>query len=161
MVKNKEKPRKDLNLNQHIHEIVEYYRSHGAPNDQQMLIVLLKEVQDVCGGMLSQCALDAVADALSIRPPIIQALIRRIPSLKCESVAHRLEICGTCKKGAALQNHIEETYKLRSGGVHEQYKYSYRVTGCMKNCKCGPSVRWDGVLQPSATIELLEKLIHA
>ena len=150
-----------MNLNQDIHEIIAYYRSHGAPNDQQMLIALLKEAQDSCGGMLTQDCLDVIADELRIKTPVIQALIRRIPSLKCETVAHKLEICGTCKRGAALRDFIEESYNLRSGGVSEAGKFSYRVTGCMKNCKCGPSVRWDGVLHPQATIELLKKLIKA
>jgi len=148
-------------MNQHIHEIIAYYRGQGAPGDQQMLIALLKEAQESCGGTLTMAAIEAIAADLGIKEALIQALIRRIPSLRCENVAHKLEICGTCKKGAALRDYIEETYNLRSGCVCEAHKFSYRVTGCMKNCKCGPSVRWDGVLQPSATIDLLEKLIQA
>lgn len=147
------------NLNQHIHEIIDYYRSHGAPGDQQMLIAMLKEVQETDGGMLTQASIDEIIEACHLKAPILQALIRRIPSLRCETVAHRLEICGTCKKGAALRDYIEETYGIRSGSVCESGKFSYRVTGCMKNCKCGPSMRWDGVLYPQATIEQLEKLI--
>lgn len=147
-------------MNHDIHEIIDYYRHQGAPGDQQMLIALLKEAQESCGGILSQAAIDAITADLGIKEALMQALIRRVPSLRCESVAHRLEICGTCKKGAALRDYIEETYSLRSGGICEAHKFSYRVTGCMKNCKCGPSVRWDGTLHPSATIELLEKLIN-
>ena len=37
-----------------IREIIEYYRGQGAPQDQQMLIALMREAQEEAGGVLSQ-----------------------------------------------------------------------------------------------------------
>ena len=142
-----------------IQSIIDYFRGQGAPGDQQMLIQMLREAQDADGGMLSQNTLGMIRDTCGIKEAMLNALIRRIPALRCETVPHKLEVCGTCRAGAALRNAIESEYGVRSGGCNEEAGFSYRVTGCMKNCKRGPSVRWDGTLYPCATIEMLKELI--
>ena len=146
---------------QTIREIIEYYRGQGAPQDQQMLIALLREVQEETGGVLSQAALMEIADNFGMKPTMLQALIRRVPSLRMENAAHRLEICGTCRQGAKLRDEIERTYSVKSGAVCEAAGFSYHVTPCMKNCKNGPSVKWDGVMHSRADIELVRRLIES
>lgn len=146
---------------QTIREIIEYYRGQGAPQDQQMLIALLREVQEETGSVLSQAALMEIADSFGKKPTMLQALIRRVPSLRMENAAHRLEICGTCRQGAKLRDEIERTYGVKSGAVCEAAGFSYHVTPCMKNCKNGPSVKWDGVMHSRADIELVRRLIES
>lgn len=144
---------------QEIREMIEYYRQQGAPQDQQMLIALLREAQEADGGVLSQDVVEAIAQAYGIRPAMLQALIRRVPSLRCENAPHRLEVCGTCRAGAKLQGFIERAYGVKSGSVCETAGFAYRVTPCMKNCKNGPSIRWDGVLHGNADEALIRKLV--
>ena len=144
---------------QAIQEIIEYYRGQGAPQDQQMLIALLREVQEDMGGVLSQAALQEIADSLGMKNTLLQALIRRVPSLRMENAAHRLEICGTCRAGARLRNEIERTYGVKSGEICEAAGFSYHVTPCMKNCKNGPSIKWNGTLHSHADMELVHALI--
>ena len=146
---------------QTIREIIEYYRGQGVPQDQQMLIALLREVQEEAGGVLSQAILLEIADSLGMKLTLLQALIRRVPSLRMENAAHRLEICGTCRLGAKLRDEIERTYGVKSGAVCEAAGFSYHVTPCMKNCKNGPSVKWDGVLHSRADMELVRRLIES
>ena len=141
-------------------EIIEYFRVQGAPSDQQMLIMLLREAQEMDGGVLSRATLETIGSAYGVKNAVLQALIRRIPSLRCEDVPHKLEICGTCRLGSPLRSFIEEQYAVKSGGCNSEAGFSYRITGCMKNCKNGPSIRWDGVLYPCANIETLKKLIE-
>ena len=142
-----------------LKEIVEYYRAQGAPQDQQMLIALLREVQEESDGLLTISVLDDVAQAFGMKTTLLQALVKRIPDLRCEDVPHRLEVCGTCRAGAKLRDYIETTYGVKSGGSSEIAGFSYRVTSCMKNCKNGPSIRWDGKLHSRADEELVRKLI--
>lgn len=144
---------------QAIQEIIEYYRGQGAPQDQQMLIALLREAQEDMGGVLSQAALQEIADSLGMKNTLLQALIRRVPSLRMENAAHRLEICGTCRAGARLRNEIERTYGVKSGEICEAAGFSYHVTPCMKNCKNGPSIKWNGTLHSHADMELVHALI--
>ena len=144
---------------QTIREIIGYYRAQGAPQDQQMLIALLREVQEETGGVLSQAALMEIADSFGMKLTLLQALIRRVPSLRMENAAHRLEICGTCRAGAKLRDEIERTYGVKSGAVCEAAGFSYHVTPCMKNCRNGPSIKWDGVLHSHADMALVRALI--
>jgi len=143
-----------------IREMIEYYRRQGAPQDQQMLIALLREAQEAEGGALSLGMLEEIAQAYGMKATLLQAIIRRVPSLRCESARHRLEVCGTCRAGAKLRDDIERAYHVKSGSCNEAAGFSYWVTPCMKNCKHGPSIRWDGVLYGQASGELVRKLIE-
>jgi len=146
-----------------MHELsdsIEYYRDQGAPGDQQMLIALLREVQDRRGGTLDHEALGTVCEAYGLKQSMLTALIRRVPSLRLSAVPNRLEVCGTCPKGRALRAFIEETWHVKSGGACETAGFSYHVTGCMKNCKNGPSLRWNGTLHSQADEKLVRSLIQ-
>lgn len=142
-----------------MNELIEYYRSQGAPQDQQMLIALLRETQEACGGTLSAAALRTIADELSVKESMLTAIIRRVPSLRMDTAPHLLEMCQTCPKGRELRAWVQSTWHVQSGGVCEQAGFRFRVTPCMKNCRFGPSIKWDGQLYSHATKELIEQLI--
>lgn len=142
-----------------LHEKIEYYKGQGAPQDQQMLIALMREVQEESGGVLALHTLEAIADACGVKTTVLHALIRRVSSLRCETAPHRLEVCGTCRAGAGLRAFIERTYGVKSGDAAREAGFRYQVTPCMKNCKNGPSVKWDGQLYAAADEALIRKLI--
>lgn len=143
--------------NAQLTELIGYYRSQGAPQDQQMLIALLREAQDELGGTLSHAALEEIAAGCGVKSAVVHALIRRIPGLKSEAAPHTLEVCGTCRAGAKLRDYIEKTYGVKSGAVSEA-GFVYRVVPCMKNCKNGPSVKWDGKLLSHADEQMIRAL---
>ena len=63
-------------------------------------------------------------------------------------------------RGAArLAAFVEETYGVRPGGVSASGRFTYRITGCMKNCPNGPSLRWDGALHSRADESLIRALV--
>ena len=142
-----------------IRELIEYYREQGAPADQQMIIALLREAQEVCGGVLMQSTLEEIASAYAMKVTALQALIRRVSDLRCEGAAHRLEICGGCKAGAGLAAFVERAYGAKSGAACPA-GFLYRVVPCMKNCKNGPSIRWDGALYSRADEAMIRRLIE-
>lgn len=144
-----------------LNHLIEYYLDQGAPGDQQMLLALLREAQGEDGGILSNATLCAIAQACHVKESLLTALIRRSPSLRLEDAPHRLEVCGTCPKSTALRAYIEEAFSVRSGGISREGQFLYRVTGCMKNCRQGPSVRWDGTLYSGATPGLIDRLLRS
>ena len=142
-----------------MNELIDYYRSQGAPQDLQRLIARLREVQEQNGGALSAAALRMVADELAIKESMLAALIRRVPSLRMDTAPHLLEMCQTCPKGRELRAWVESTWNVQSGGVCEKAGFRYRTVPCMKNCKFGPSIKWDGQLYSHSTKELIQQLI--
>ena len=115
------------------------------------------------GGALPAADLAEIAAALSLRDTFLSAIIRRYPGLRTEEAPHRLELCGgpRCSgRGAArLAAFVEETYGVRPGGVSASGRFTYRITGCMKNCPNGPSLRWDGALHSRADEALIRALV--
>ena len=134
-----------------IQDAIAYYRSLGAPTDQNALISLLREIQREYGGSIPESTLATVAQGCSVKETLLLALIRRIPSLKLGS-NHVLEICAgpNCGKSAALAAYAE---KLAASG-----KFTLKYVPCMRLCGKGPNIRWDGKLYHRATEELLKEL---
>ncbi len=137
-------------MTQKIAEIAAWYKKQGAPADQSALVSLLREVQDECGGRISLAALEASAQALGVKASYLNAVIRRIPSLRLSEV-HELEVCAglNCGRAAKLAAFAEQL-----ASAHIRVKF----VPCMRQCGKGPNIRWDGVLHNRADEELLRKL---
>ena len=127
-----------------ITEAIEYYEKAGAARDQQLLTEFLREVQRENGGVI----------------PFFYALIKRYPSLCLEDTPNRLEICGgpVCGKSRVLIEQVKKKYHIDSN-MDGKSDFSLRITGCMKNCRCGPNIRWNGVQYSQASIELIDSLL--
>ncbi len=134
-----------------LFELIHFYFDRGAADDQQTLIALLRDAQDALGGTLTQDALDAIAQAYGLKPSMLTALIRRIPSLRMADAPHRLEMCQTCRNAQQLRAWVQN--QTGDSG------FTCRFVPCMKNCKNGPSIRWDATLYSHADKDLLQKLM--
>lgn len=137
-----------------LEEAVSYYKTQGAPQNQNALINLLKEVQQENGGSIPVYLLSAISNAYGVKESFLQAVIKRIPSLRLENV-HCLELCGgpNCGKHAALAACARKLCADSKGG------FTLKFTPCMRMCGKGPNIRWDGVMYHQATEELLRKLV--
>ena len=134
-------------------EAISYYKTQGAPQNQTVLIQLLREIQTENGGGIPAYLLSAAAEGLGVKESFLQAVIRRIPSLRLENT-HCLELCSgpNCGRHKALADCARE---LASGGA-----FTLKFTPCMRMCGKGPNLRWDGKLHHQATEELLRTLVE-
>lgn len=137
-----------------LKEAVEYYRGQGAPSDQNALTALLREVQEEFGAVPAW-TLAQIAGAYGIRETFLQAIIRRIPSLRLENT-HLLELCGgpNCTGRARLAAFVEKTYGPRPKA------FTLRFTGCMRMCGKGPNLKWDGKVYNGADEALIRRLVE-
>ena len=135
-----------------LQEALAHYKSMGAPADQQALIALLREIQAKNGNALTRADLGTVAAYYHIKEAILQALIRRIPSLRLDDT-HILELCAgpNCGKCTALAACAE--------ALQKEYGYTLKYIPCMRLCGKGPNVRWDGRFYHGVTEELLRELV--
>lgn len=134
-------------------EAIAYYRSQGAPADQNALVLLLKEIQQQRGG-IPRSVLGEIASAYGIKEALLLALIRRIPSLRL-SDTHLLELCAgpNCPKRADLAGFAQKAYGSRPGLVIKQVP-------CMRLCGKGPNIRYDGKVYHRATEDLIRRLVE-
>ena len=144
-------------MNFNLDEAIQYYGKQGAPGDQTALTALLREVQDACGGTIPEDLLPTIAEAYNIKPSFLQAVIRRIPSLKLAAQKPVLELCAgpNCPKRANLAAFVEKTY-----GKNPQ-KFVLRYVGCMRQCGKGPNLRWNGQVHNQADETMIRKLVDS
>jgi len=139
-----------------LQEALEYYAKQGAPGDQSALVSLLKEIQQEQGGSIPRSVLPPIAAAYQVKETYLQAVIRRIPSLRL-SDSHLLELCGgpNCSKRAALAAFVEKTYGKNPKG------FAVKYVPCMRMCGKGPNLKWDGTLYNGADEALIRKLVES
>jgi len=138
-----------------LEEAAAYYQKQGAPVDQSALISLLREVQQESGGRIPRAALGVIAGYYDVKETFLQAVIKRIPTLKLSDV-HCLELCGgpNCSKRAKLAAFVEKTYGSKPA------QFELRYSPCMRMCGKGPNLRWDGTVYNRADEELIRRLVE-
>ena len=136
-------------------EAVSYYRKQGAPKDQTALISLLKEIQQEHSGSIPEFYLTQIAQVYELKETYLQAIVKRIPSLRLRNV-HILELCAgpNCGKRTEIADFVEKTYGKAPKG------FTFRFCQCMRQCGKGPNLRWNGKVYNAATPELVKKLIE-
>lgn len=135
-----------------LEEAISYYKAQGAPQNQNILISLLREIQAENGGSIPVYTLNTVASAYGVKDSFLQAVIKRIPSLRLENT-HCLELCvgPNCGKHKALAACAKQ--------LSADEPFTLKFTPCMRMCGKGPTLRWDGVLYHQATEDLLRTLV--
>lgn len=135
-----------------LQEAVQYYKNQGAPGDQNALVALLRKVQAEHGGIPAYL-LPQIAAELGTKESLLNALIRRIPSLRLRD-SHCLELCAgpNCSRRAQLAAFVEKTYGAKD--------FALKYVPCMRMCGKGPNLKWDGKLYHQADEELVRRLVE-
>lgn len=138
-----------------LEEALAYYKRQGAPGDQSALVSLLREVQQAHGGSIPRAQLAPIREAYGLKVTYLNAIIKRIPSLRL-SDTHCLELCSgpNCSRRAALAAFVEKTYGPKPKG------FTVKYVPCMRLCGKGPNIKWDGNLYHQADEVLLRQLIE-
>lgn len=137
-----------------LEEALGYYKQQGAPGDQTALIGLLREIQKEHGGSIPHYALKDISESYEVKQSFLQAVIKRIPSLRIADT-HCLELCAgpNCGKHIKLAEYAETLQK--SSGA-----FTLKFVPCMRMCGKGPNLKWDGTLYHHADEALIQKLIN-
>ena len=137
-----------------LEEAITYYQKQGAPRDQTALVGLLREIQQENGGSIPIYILTAIADSYAVKETFLQAVVKRIPSLRLGNT-HCLELCAgpNCGKHVKLAAYAEKLQKDRGC-------FTLKYVPCMRMCGKGPNLKWDGKLHHKADEALILSLIE-
>ena len=138
-----------------LEEAIAYYKSQGAPGNQNALISLLKEAQLENGGSIPLGMLRQIGEGCAVKESMLLAIVRRIPSLRLED-GHCLELCAgaNCGKHTALADFAEKAAKANDGMLRVKF------VPCMRLCGKGPNIKWDGRHFHQADEALLRRLME-
>ena len=137
-----------------LNEAIDYYKKQGAPRDQTALIGLLREIQQENKGSIPLYTLKPIADCYGVKETFLQAVIKRIPSLRLGNT-HCLELCAgpNCGKHIKLAEYAETLQKDRGN-------FTVKYVPCMRMCGKGPNLKWDGTLYHQADEALIQTLVN-
>lgn len=135
-------------------EALAYYKSQGAPGDQNALTSLLREAQQENGDSIPRWLLPKISAAYGLKESYLTAILRRYPSLRLADT-HCLELCGSKSCGGSLAEFAERLHRQNPEA------FSLKYTGCMHFCGKGPNIKWDGQLYHKADEALLRRLVES
>ena len=130
-----------------MEELIDYYKSLGAPADQAVLVSLLRQIQKTHNG-IPAWALAILSEKLEVKESFLLAIIKRIPSLRLENT-HCLEICAgvNCAKHQPLADFAQKHMDSKQVEV--------KFVPCMRMCGKGPNIRFDGKVYHNASQALI------
>ena len=136
-----------------LKEALDYYKKQGAPRDQTALVGLLREIQQENGGSIPAYLLKEISDAYETKETFLQAVIKRIPSLRLGNT-HCLELCAgpNCGKHVKLAQYAETLQKSTGS-------FTLKFVPCMRMCGKGPNLKWDGTIYHRADETLIQRLV--
>ena len=138
-----------------LDEAIIYYKNQGAPRDQTALVGLLKEIQQENNGSIPVYMLTTISDSYDVKESFLQAVIKRIPSLRLGDT-HCMELCAgpNCGKHVNLAKYAESLQQSTGS-------FTLKFVPCMRMCGKGPNLKWDGTLHHRADEELIKNLVDS
>ena len=143
-------------------EILDYYAAREDRAQQEILVSMLREIQELLG-----CVPDGVqqqaARAVGVKPSMLACIVKRYPSLKSASYRHRITACTGARCGArqsaALLALLRRELQPDAEGLSADGTILLRTQNCLKQCRTAPNLLVDGVLMPCASPDDVLRLL--
>lgn len=152
-----------MNKEEKIQEIFDYYRQQPDCSSQEMIVALLRELQEVYG-YISPGLKEQVLEITGVKETFLQCLLRMYPSIREFQDIHEIVVCsgGCCgKKGSGeILSYLRQELKADEHGVSSDRRFQIRTRNCLKQCRTSPNLIVDGKLYPGVTIENIKKILN-
>ena len=105
-----------------VRQILDYYRGLPERGSQEVIVSMMRELQDVCG-WIGPSILEEAAQAAGVKESLIQVIMKRYPSLKKSPYVHEIIVC-TGRNCAGRDNlkvlqEVRQLLKIGSDGISE------------------------------------------
>lgn len=151
-------------MNEQLEEIFSYYGGQSDKNSQEMVVSLLREIQDVCGCITLELK-HRVMETTGVSENFLKCLLRMYPSLKEVNTEHEVIVCTgeRCgkKDGMLLLKKWKEEFQIQENGISADGRLELRTQNCLKQCRKAPNAMIDGVVYSGNEIEeMMKKLLE-
>ena len=145
-----------------IEEIFTYYSGQNDKSEQEMVVSLLRELQDVRGCLTPELK-QRVVEVTGVTAGYLQCLIRMYPSLKETQCSHEIiactgERCGR-KDGMKILEQLRKELKPDKRGISADGVFELRTRSCLKQCRTSPNLLIDGKLYSGDRLKDIPKLL--
>ena len=152
----------EQNKKDEIEEIFSYYGRQRDKNSQEMIVALLRELQEV-SGCLTPDLKCRVLETTGTSEKFLQCLIRMYPSLKESNAVHEIiactgERCGR-KDGILLLKRLRTELDIQKNGMSADGAFELRTRNCLKKCKTAPNIMIDGIVYSGDELQDIKNLL--
>ena len=143
-------------------EILDYYAGLQNRSSPERIVEMLRELQEV-NGCIGPGLREMAAQAADVKVSTIQAIIKRIPSLKESAYRHEIVFC--IGKNCAAKGSLDVLQKLKQklgingDGISRDGTVYLKTRSCLKHCRTAPNVMVDGCLCCGKSAEEIAKLV--
>lgn len=155
---------KELLHNEEIEEIFAYYGKQRDKGSQEMVIALLRELQEAEGCITSKLK-QRVLETTGITDKFLDCLIKMYPSIKETKQAHEIiactgERCGK-KDGMKILKNLRLELGIKKDGISADGRFELRTRNCLKQCRTSPNLYIDGKLYSGEQLEDIKSLLNS
>lgn len=148
--------------NEQIEEIFSYYGSQKDKGTQEMVVSLLRELQEV-EGCITPNLKERVIEATGITDKFLAVIMKLYPSIKEAGNLHEIivctgERCGNKDSFQILQK-IKKDLEIGKDGTSKDGKYVLRTRNCLKQCRTSPNILIDGDLYSGECVNDIKSLL--
>ena len=145
-----------------ISEILSYYAGREDKKEQETIASMLRELQEVCGG-ISPGLQERAASAADVKVSVIRYLVRMYSGLKETPYEHTVTVCTgeRCrnKGGAAVLQAVRKELGIKKDDISQDGKVFLKTRGCLRNCGSSPNIIIDGELYPGVKPEKVPEIL--
>ena len=146
-----------------IEEIFSYYGSQKDKGTQDMVVALLKELQEVEGYITSRLKC-RVLEVTEVTENYLNCLLKMYPSIKEQATLHEIIVCTgeRCGKkgGMEIQQNIKRELEIGKDGISKDGRFQLRTRNCLKKCRTSPNIMIDGELYSGEQLKNLKNLFQ-
>ncbi len=137
------------NTTEELEHIFAYYADQRDKKDQNVIVQMLREIQDV-NGILTQELKEQAAQTAEVPLSLIQLLIRTYPSLKEAAYTHVITVCSgeRCakKNGRLIAELIRKELGIGNNNLSADGTCLLKTQNCLKQCKTSANFMIDDIL---------------
>ena len=145
-----------------LEHIFAYYAGQRDKKDQDVIVQMLREVQDV-NGFLTNDLKERAAQTAEVPLSLINLLIRTYPSLKEASYTHVITVCsGECcakKNGRLIADLIRKELNIGKNNLSADGTCLLKTQNCLKQCRTSANFIVDDALYSNVKPENVPNIL--
>ena len=146
-----------------ISEIFEWYAGQRDRGTQEQIVQMLRELQEVSGFLTEEMREEAARTA-GVKRSMIEAIVRRYPSLKTADYRHVVVVCCgercAAKGGGAVLSAVRKKLGIEKEGISADGVTLLKIQNCLKQCRTSPNLKIDEEIYRNVTPARAEELIE-
>lgn len=150
-------------MSEEIEEIFSYYGKQRDKSSQEMVVSLLRELQEVEGCITPELK-RRVMETTEVTDKFLNCLIKMYPSIKEVKQVHEIIACTgeRCAKkdGMTILQNLRRELEIKKDGSSADGRIELRTRNCLKQCRTSPNMYIDGKLYSGEQLKNIKKLLN-